>query len=668
MNKNGLSRRDFLKTMAAAAAAAVSARAVPMASAAPLKQGAYKEAPMLAELVASGALPPVEERLPADPRVITPYEEVGEFGGTWRRAFKGISDRWGPVKLNEEMAIEWDAPDPDTTNLVPNYISEWSQNDDATEFTFTFREGLKWSDGVPVTTEDVQFWYDEFFLTSLFNKPDFYIIGGVDMQLELIDALTWKVTFAVPNPLLPIRIAKSTGGSTGGPTMAAPKHYLYKYFPHLTDDQGVIDAAMETYGVATWEELHFETARGDARGPISFWFKNPDLPVINAWAAGNSPLEDPYLMVRNPYYHAVDTEGNQLPYIDKISHALFQDTQTLNLWVAQGQIDMQQRHLSTADYTFFKENEETGDYHVVLWKAALTHAFHPNVSTPNNPVLRQLFDTAEFREALSIAINREEINDLIYNGMLEPRQASPVSGSPEYDSEFETRWTEYNLDRANELLDGLGLTERDSNGYRLGPDGNTITFAITWTDVLGMVSPDEIQLVVGYWRAIGLRVSQEVLERSLYNLRCDAGEVEVGVWFVDRSSVVMADPGRYLGTVNDGPWAPLYAHWLAAQLSPNPAEYQYANEEPPPDHPIREIRALWEKVQVEPDEATRNGLFKQLLDIHKAHPYMIGTVGEDPQPVIVKNNFFNVGSGFISDDTLRNVGLLRPVQFFMRES
>jgi peptide/nickel transport system substrate-binding protein len=659
-----LSRRDFLKTTASGVAAAIAAQVVP-AAAAPAKQGTFNEAPMLAELVAAGELPPIEERLPKDPRVIAPLNEVGEYGGTWRRAFKGLSDRWGPNKINEEMAIEWDAPDADTTNLVANYISGWTQNDDATEFTFTFREGLKWSDGVPITTEDVQFWYDELFLTSLFNKDDFYTIGGEDMQLEIIDELTWKVVFAVPNPLLPIRIAKSTGGSTGGPTMAAPKHYLYNYFPHLTDDQSLIDAAIEASGLATWEELHFESARGDGRGPISFWFRNPDLPIINAWGAVNSPLEDPWNMVRNPYYHAVDTEGNQLPYIDYVTHALFQDNETLNLWVAQGLVDMQQRHLSTGDFTFFKENEEAGDYSVVLWKAAHTHAVHPNICCPDL-VLRALFDTAEFREALSIAINREEINSLIYNDLMEPRQASPVSGSPEFDPEFETRWIEYDPDRANELLDGLGLAERDGDGFRLRSDGETLSVRITYSEAMAAINPDEVQLVEEYWRAVGIKASQEVVERSLYEQRVRAGDIEVGVWQVDRSSVVKADPGRYLGTIHDGPWAPLYAHWMAQQLAPDPDEYQYPTEEPPEGHPVRQIRDLWEQVIIEPDDDTRNALFKQLLDIHKEHPYMIGTVGEDPQPVIVKNNFFNVGSGFISDDTLRNVGLLRPVQFFMR--
>ncbi|MFZ0543913.1 MAG: twin-arginine translocation signal domain-containing protein, partial [Candidatus Promineifilaceae bacterium] len=147
MSNKELSRRDFLKAVASAAAASVAVSVAGPAWASGAKQeGMYGEAPMLADLVASGDLPKVEDRLPVNPRVITPYEEVGEYGGVWRRAFKGLSDRWGPTKLNEEMAIEWDAPDPDTTNLVANYISEWSQNDDATSFTFKLREGLKWSD------------------------------------------------------------------------------------------------------------------------------------------------------------------------------------------------------------------------------------------------------------------------------------------------------------------------------------------------------------------------------------------------------------------------------------------------------------------------------------------------------------------------------------------
>ena len=153
MSKNELSRRNFLKTMASGTAAAVAASAVPLVAAAPAKQGMYAEAPMLADLVAAGELPPVEERLPVNPRVLTPLEQTGQYGGNWRRAFKGISDRWGPTKLVEEMAIEWDAPTTDNVGVTANYISEWTQNEDATEFSFTLREGLKWSDGDDFTPQ-----------------------------------------------------------------------------------------------------------------------------------------------------------------------------------------------------------------------------------------------------------------------------------------------------------------------------------------------------------------------------------------------------------------------------------------------------------------------------------------------------------------------------------
>jgi peptide/nickel transport system substrate-binding protein len=668
MSKNELSRRSFLKAMASGAAAAIAARAVPLVSGAPARQAVYHEAPMLADLVASGDLPPVEERLPSNPRVITPYEEVGEYGGTWRRAFKGLSDRWGPVKLNEEMVIEWDAPDPDTTGIIANYITEWTQNEDASAYTFTLRDGLRWSDGTPFTTADIQFWYEKIFLRedALMGAYGDFRTGaeGTPMELEVVDELTWTVTFPAPKPLLPLRLANSTNGMTAGPAMAAPRHYLEQYLGDQdTANQDLINAMLEANGLTTWQELWYEAAPGDGRGVVNFWFRNPDLPIINAWGSVNTPLDDPYLMVRNPYYHAVDTEGNQLPYIDRIQHSLFESNETLNLWIAQGLIDMQNRHLSAADYTFFRENEAAGGYRVITWKAASTHAFHPNTSHPD-PKKAALFNEAKFREALSISINRDEINELVYNGLLEPRQASPVSGSPEFDPEFETRWTEYDPDRANALLDELGFTERDGEGFRMDADGETISFTVSFSNSGFDSGPDEVQLVVDYWRAIGLKVNQELLERSLYEEHNTTGDTEVGNWFVDRSSVVMANPVRYTGEVADGPWAINYARWLNANVYGQVVTG--GQIEPPPDHPIIRIKELWDLIQREPSEENRIAMMTELLGYHKEHPYMIGTVGEDPQPVVVRNNFFNVGADFISDDTLRNVGLLRPVQFFMR--
>ncbi len=676
-----LTRRDFLIMSAGSAAAALSAacsaRTPPgVAEPAPDAQGAaatavpdaaavqevpagqYNEAPMLRDLVAAGELPPVDERLPKNPRVLTPLEEVGEYGGTWRRAYKGVSDRWGPTKIMEEMAIEWDAPDPDTINVVPNYISGWEQNEDASEFTFTLREGLKWSDGQPFTTKDVQFWYEWIYLPGeLSGRQEYYTLGGTPMELEVVDEITWTVRFPEPNPLLPITIAKSTGGLPGGPTMAAPEHYLSQFIPdHENANQEMIDAALQEHGVSTWQELFGQA--GNLQGPIAFWFSNPDMPVINAWRMKTPAPADPMVMERNPYYWQVDTENNQLPYIDQVTHAFFDSNEVFDIWVSQGLIDMQLRHTSTASYTLYKENEATGDYRVFIWRNASTSALHPNINNPD-PVLAELFDTPQFREALSIAINRDEINQLTEDGLGEPRQASPVTGSPEYDPEFETRWAEFDPERANQLLDDLGL-ERGPDGIRLRPDGQPLSFTILHRELTGTPGADAMDLVTGYWQDIGLDVSQEVVERSLYETRVQNGEVDVGHWGADRNSVVKADPGRYLGTIDDGPWAPLFGHWYDVSS-------QYKKLEPPEDHIIRQIWDLWEQTRSEPDETKRNATFKQLLDIHKEHPWMIGYVGENPRPLIVSNRFRNFLDGYIADDTLRDVGLLNPQQCFIRQ-
>ncbi len=655
MLKKGLSRREFLQTMASGTAAAIAASVTPLSLFA--QEGmTYNEAPMLASLVADGSLPAVADRLPKNPRVVQPLFEVGQYGGTLRRAFRGISDRWGPTKLNEEMAIEWDIPDTETINLVANYISEWTQNDNATEFTFTLREGLKWSDGAPFTTADVQFWYDYYYLGELANKDVQLTANGVDMGLEVVDELSWSISFAEPNPLLPISIAKLTHGSWAGPTMAAPAHYLSQFIPDLTSDQSIIDDAIERTGVSTWQEL-FGSA-GDLQGPIAGWWRNPEVPVILAWKSVNEPTSDPWLAERNPYYHAVDPAGNQLPYVDGLNHALFDDLAVFDLWIAQGRIDAQTRHVTTANFTFYKENEEAGNYTVLVWRLASTNALHPNISH-KDPGMRAIFDTAQFREALSISINREEINELVYSGLFEPRQASPVSGSPNYDPEFETRWTEFDVDRANQLLDDMGMSARDGNGWRLRPDGESFSFRILHRETTGTPGADEMQLIETYWRAIGLNVSQDVVERSLYEERVQNGDVDVGVWGADRNSVVMADPGRYLGTIDDGPWATMYGHWWDVG-SPRP------KMEPPADHPIREIWRLWEAARAEPDEATRNALFTDLLNIHKEHPYMIGTVGEAPALFIVSNNVGNIGAGFINDDTLRTPGDTNPATWYFK--
>jgi peptide/nickel transport system substrate-binding protein len=291
------------------------------------------------------------------------------------------------------------------------------------------------------------------------------------------------------------------------------------------------------------------------------------------------------------------------------------------------------------------------------WRAASTDAYYPNQNCPD-PVLAKLFSTAEFRQAMSVSINRAEINELVWNGLGKPRQYSPITGSPEYNAEMEKKWAEYDVAKANSLLDGLGLT-KNPDGTRKRPDGKNLEITVEHTSVAGSAEDDAHQQVKKYWDAVGIKTTLKFSERSLYEEHVHNGEIEVGYWGFDRCSVVKADPGRWTAVIDDGPWAPTYGHWY--DNSP------YKKEEPPADHPIREMWKLWEQTQAEPDEAKRNATFQQLIALHAKAPVAIGTVGEKVAPYIVANNFRNFIEGFMSDDTLRDEGLINPQQFFIKK-
>ncbi len=666
----GHGRREALRRFAlgaAALAAGVSAPATAHAArisepagpagAAGSFQGAFKEAPMLADLVKAGKLPPVEQRLPASPRVIKPLETVGKYGGTWRRAYRGPSDRVGPTKLVEEMLIDWEAPDPKTIGLTANFVERWEQNADASVYTFYLRPGIKWSDGTEVSTDDVMFWYEDIQLHKEIRANPVDLIrqrvGGEFKVATIVavDKLTFTVTYAAPNPLLPIAIAK-TGGFPNAPAFLSPAHYLKKFHPKYTPVEELTKLATEK-NLPAWTGLWGDA--GNMEGAIAFWFKNPEVPVLTPWRAVVPAPADPMVMERNPYYWQVDTDGNQLPYIDKIEHAFFESNDVFNLWIAQGKIDMQMRHVSVGSYVFLKENESKGKYRVLNWRAASTGAYFPNQNCPD-PVLAKLFSTPEFRQALNVSINREEILEIVYNGLGTARQASPVNGSPEFDAALAKKWAEYDPKLANDLLDKLGLA-KGSDGIRKRPDGKPLEFVVEHTAPTGSPDNDQHELVKGYWEAVGIRASMKAVERSLYEEHCRTSEIEVGTWSFDRCSVVKADPGRWLGTITDGPWAPAFGNWYT--------KAPFKQEEPPADHPIRKIWGLWEQVQVEPDEARRNALFQDLLGIHTAAPMVVGVVGELTAPMVASQAFGNVAGGYISDDTLRDTGLINPQQFYI---
>jgi peptide/nickel transport system substrate-binding protein len=609
-----------------------------------------RQAPELQDLVKSGALPPLEERMPVEPLVLDVFEEIGQYGGTWRRAYKGVADRWGPSKLVEEGLVEWRQKVGEGAEIVPHFCSKYEVSDDGSEWTFYLRKGLKWSDGEALNTDDVKFCYEAILMneTLMPQVPSWLVINDEPVVIEIVDDYTFKCIFAGPNAILSEYMAwASTILGRARSAFVAPEHYMKDY--HLDyADQAAVEAAVQEKELETWDQLWGE-------GPIAFWFKNPDLPVMLAWQTIVPPPEETTVMGRNPYYWQVDPAGNQLPYIDEITHVFFENPETFNLMLIGGEIDCQNRHINLNDFTLLKENEDRGDYRVLVWKAGGTNAYAPNCSI-QDPVLHAIFNDGRFRHALSIALNREEINQLLFKGLNTPRQASPAKASRYYDPEFEQRWTEYDPDGANALLDEMGLANKDGEGYRTLPDGSQ------WTITLlagGPEAGEENELAVKYWGDIGLRCVSQVLDRSLYEQRCAAGECEIGNWGLSGGPGLIPRMGAWLGTFHyDPPWASLYGEWYESGGK--------GGIEPPEDHPIKKMWELWEMASSAPDLKTRDQYIQEIFNIHKEAPYVIGHNGESPSLWVVKNNFHNMPDGLASADSLRNPGLAQPPQLFFK--
>jgi peptide/nickel transport system substrate-binding protein len=628
---------------AAPAAAPTAAPAAAEATAAPAAAaGKYSEAPMLADLVKAGTLPPVDQRLPKVPVVLDGIEGVGKYGGTIRRGYSGVSDYFGPNKV-QQVGLVWYKDD---LTLRSDLAESWEVSDDAKTWTFKMREGVKWSDGTELSTADFQWWYDNVLgndaLTNLPNTNHNAWVSGKArtlMKAEFPDKVTAVFTFADANPLFIYQVTR------GHPFV--PSEYMKQFHVDFAD-KAALDAATKEAGFETWDKLF------DDRNRPNYI---PDRPSLGTWIAKNKLGEQLFEMERNPYFVQVDSAGNQLPYIDKVTHLLFESPDAFATRVVAGEVDYQARHMSIGNFTLYKENESAGNYAVKLGVTANHVAFQPNHTTKNEK-LREFFQNRDVRLALSAAINRQEINDLIYNGAATPRQYSPLSASPQYYEKLSNAHIEFNVDTANELLDKAGYDKKDAEGFRLWKDGSgTLSFTIEATWPTGDPLEDAAQTVVKYFATVGVKAAYKAVERALYTEHFNANEIESGFWGGDRTLLPLTAPIIFIGTQPDRPWSVAWGLWKNNPEDPN-------GEEPPADHWINKIWDTWDQVAVEPDEAKRNALFHQILDVWAEELPMIGILGELPAPLIVKNGLKGTKDGFPIDDPTKDEQLVNPQTFY----
>lgn len=593
---------------------------------------------MLAALVEQGLLPPVEERLPENPCVCPVMESVGNYGDMWRRGFTGPSDGAGINKMTNE-GLTWYNAD---FTLRANMIESWEHNEDATVYTLHLRKGLKWSDGEPITSAAAR-WYWDHVLTNdtIGSTPLAWGTGSprVLAELETPDDYTMVLRYQHPKALFPYDVSRTTP--------FPPGHYLEQFHPDFTPLDELTKMATDA-GFSTWDQYYGN--RNDYR-------VNLDLPVTHVWKADTPISDELFIMGRNPYFWQVDAEGKQLPYLDRLQNRRFETPDVFNLWVLNGEIDYQERHVDVSNITLFKEGEEKGDYKVIMALRSWHAGFIPNM-TCKNPKLRAFFQQRDARIAMSYAMNRQEINDLVYDSMGTPRQYSPLEQSPQAYSKQANVYLEYDPDRANEMLDALGYTERDAEGFRTYSDGSgeTISFTIEMFYAPGSPGEDTAQMIIRYLADVGLKAQYQFSERSLYTERCQANEVEASNWELDRTVVPIVDYGQWTNErgAYSRPWAGAWCLWRdSAGEDPN-------GEEPPEGHWQWTLWDLSDKIAVEPDEAKRNEMFWQVLDIWAEEIPLIGLLGQMPSPAILKNGLRNYVGGYPYDDALESDGFQNP--------
>jgi peptide/nickel transport system substrate-binding protein len=319
----------------------------------------FKEAPALSELVKAGKLPPVEERIGQDPLVIKPLREIGKYGGTVRRGFTGPGDKFNGRRFaGIDNVLYWDYS---CTRVVPNIARAWEEQDGGRTLMIQLRRGMKWSDGQPFTADDFVFWFEDMYSNKELTPAPMVqmMINRKPVGVEKVDATTVAFRSPEPYPALVVVLAglnrlggQNENGSEGlGAGPYAPAHYLKQFHPKYAPKEK-IDEVVKTAGFDNWVSM-FKNRSDPAL--------NPELPGVAAWKTvqpANTPV---WTLERNPYSIWVDTDGNQLPYIDKVQMQVAENLEILNLRAIAGEIDFQARHIDLGKLPVFVENQQKGN-------------------------------------------------------------------------------------------------------------------------------------------------------------------------------------------------------------------------------------------------------------------------------------------------------------------
>ncbi len=588
----------------------------------PVATQAAEEPPLLAERVAAGELPPMAERLPETPFVDPldrPGMTPGRYGGSLRLLMGGARDVRQMVVYGYARLVGYQ-PD---LSLAPDILQKIEVEDNRV-FTMHLRPGHRWSDGEPFTSEDFRYWWEEIANNDkLFpaGPPVVLRANGELPKVEYLSETTVRYSWPKPNPTFLDELAKARPLY-----IYAPAHYLKQFHADHADPKK-LDAKVAEAGVRNWAALHIR------QGHL-YKNQNPDLPSLQPWINTTYPPSDRFVFKRNPFFHRVDRDGRQLPYVDQVVVTVA-DAGLIPAKTGAGDSDLQARYLRFDDYTFLKDAEKKQDFEVRLWNSAVGSrvTLFPNLNV-EDPVLRKLFRDVRFRRALSLGINREEINQTIYFGLGNPGNNTLLTSSPLFDQSHLERWANYDPEAASALLDEIGLTERNDQGTRLLSDGRPLELIVESAGIATEES-DVLELIRDSWSALGIKLFTKPLQREVFVNRVYAGETQIAVSKGLDNGIATPDmsPAEFVPITQDHLQWPKWGQHYETRGRSGEA----------PDMPAgKKLMELYRAWYDAPDTAARAKVWKQILEIHAEQVFTLGTVSAIPQPVVVNKRLHNL--------------------------
>jgi peptide/nickel transport system substrate-binding protein len=630
--------------------------------------GKYNEAPMLAALVATGELPPVDDRIPEEVLVVEPIEKIGKYGGTIQ-VFATDPNPWNDMQWGAGLSDGLFRMKKDASGPEANLATGYDMSDDFKTFTYYLRKGVRWSDGAPLTADDSIFWFEDFLKNPQIKSWSQLPARDLDRAVKL-DDYTVVLNLKQPHPDLLAIMAQFPSW-----LMFQPKHYLQKWHPKYNTEA---EKLVTDEGYETWEEMlnwHADWAPQ----------RDMELPKINSFVLREVSTAHK-LYERNPYYWKVDTAGNQLPYIDRIQVQIV-DGEVYQLKVISGEADYAFIGVSFENYTLYKENEATGDYKTVFlpgpYGSELSVALDLNY--PDRGI-RRIFQDKRFRQALSIAINREEVNNVVYFGRGVPRQATILPSASYFQDKWAKAWAQYDPARANQMLDEMGLTQKDGDGFRLTFEGKPLQIIINIPATGGASTMTNIlELIKEYWGNVGVNVLIKPIDATLWREQSGLNVHMARAGHTPRvSEIINYTQGSrdFSGQGDHLVWGPVWNRWALArenidrltgeiknetdaeslaelkeQLETNEANFAAAEEDLDGDtvpEGYLQVRDWFRERNLTVIGSPRYmELSEKIYDFHAEEVYMIGTVGMVPLPLIYKNSLRNrIDGSFINRSVL----------------